>query len=134
MHRHLGRGEKPGSHDYATGAQAERGRQTSPIRDAPSSHDGQVSGDLDDLRDQHQSADEPAVSTGLTTLGDDDVGSAVDRTTCLVDVHHPCCIHRLPARWARSTRSPGSPMWYEITAGRASKVASNASGLNGLGW
>ena len=75
-------------HDYTTGAQAERGRQASPIGDSPGSHDGAIASDLDDLRDQHQRADEPAVSTRLATLRDDDVGSAVDRTTCLIEIHH----------------------------------------------
>ena len=72
----------------STGAQAERGRKTSPIGDSPGSHDGAIASDLGDLRDQHQSADKPAVSARLATLGDDDGGAAVDSTTCLVEIHH----------------------------------------------
>jgi hypothetical protein len=45
-------------------------------------------GFLDDLRDEHQRADVPAVATGFATLGDDDVRPAVNRSPGLLDVHH----------------------------------------------
>ena len=86
--RHLGRGQKTGPHDDAAGSQTERRSQSAAIGDSAGCNDGSVTGDFDDLRDEHQRAHESAVSTCLAPLGDDDVRSAVNRTPGLLDVHH----------------------------------------------
>ena len=45
-----------------------------------------------------------------------------------------CCIQRIPASCARATRSAGTPMWKEITFGRAANVAANAASSKGRFW
>ena len=77
--RRLGGREEATAEVDAGGAEHQRGRDASAVGDAARGDDRDWTYRVDDLRHQAQGADDAAVPTGLTTLGDDDVGAVLGR-------------------------------------------------------
>ena len=69
-------------------AHCQGGNQTAPICDAARRHDGDHSGGVHDLRNEHRRRDAASVTTSFATLGDDHVGTEIDCAPGLLDAHH----------------------------------------------
>ena len=69
--------KKTGSHGSPLAPRRSAGASPRPSTVSQAATTGRVAGDVDDLRDQSESADRVAVATRLTALGDEDVSAAV---------------------------------------------------------